>query len=114
MTTAAVFNNNIMRIRFRQGINSSFIALLFQSQKVIDQLTAIKSGTTSVVAIYGKSLQKISLQIPSEPIQIRIVEKIGIIRSDLETIESNYATKLQDITDLRQSLLQKAFAGELT
>ena len=42
----------------------------------------------------------------------------AIFLSDLESqsdkIRSNYRTKLQDLDDLRQSLLQKAFAGELT
>lgn len=35
---------------------------------------------------------------------------------DSETMSAGdaYRTKLTDLTDLRQSLLQKAFAGELT
>ena len=40
----------------------------------------------------------------------RLEEFVGY--SDKVTVEQ--ATKLQDISDLRQSLLQKAFAGELT
>jgi hypothetical protein len=34
-------------------------------------------------------------------------------KSELELV-SKYTAKLSDIADLRQSLLQKAFAGELT
>ena len=46
--------------------------------------------------------------------QIAVAEKLEILRAEIEGAEANYRTKLTDIADLRQSLLQKAFAGELT
>ncbi|SEW32904.1 type I restriction enzyme, S subunit [Cognatiyoonia koreensis] len=46
--------------------------------------------------------------------QRALVEKLEVARSQLSELENFGATKLTDIADLRQSLLQKAFAGELT
>lgn len=46
--------------------------------------------------------------------QISVAEKLEAIRLEVDGAEANYRTKLTDISDLRQSLLQKAFAGELT
>ena len=45
-------------------------------------------------------------------INMHRTEKIKI--REIDEVEVHYQTKLQDISDLRQSLLQKAFAGELT
>ncbi len=46
--------------------------------------------------------------------QADIANKIDELCDVAETIKRTYQTKLQDLDDLRQSLLQKAFAGELT
>jgi type I restriction enzyme S subunit len=46
--------------------------------------------------------------------QVLVAEKLAALKEKIEELEANYTTKLTDIADLRQSLLQKAFAGELT
>lgn len=52
--------------------------------------------------------------IPSIDKQLKIAEICVRIESDARDLEYNYRQKLQDIDDLRKSILQKAFAGELT
>jgi type I restriction enzyme S subunit len=51
---------------------------------------------------------------PPLQIQHESVVKLDFARKQLKTLEQLGATKLTDIADLRQSLLQKALAGELT
>ena len=46
--------------------------------------------------------------------QLAAVEKLDAIALQRDELEAHYTTKLADLDDLRQSLLQKAFAGELT
>lgn len=46
--------------------------------------------------------------------QKEIVEKIKLLSSEINKIESNYNKKLKDLEELKKSILQKAFAGELT
>jgi len=46
--------------------------------------------------------------------QIIVAEKLQAIQAEVKQAKAHYTTKLTDIADLRQSLLQKAFAGELT
>ena len=57
-----------------------------------------------------------SLQIPLPPIaeQNRITSYLEKTSQECSDLQAQYNAKLQDISDLRQSLLQKAFAGELT
>ena len=43
-----------------------------------------------------------------------MIEQAEELQSATEDLGKIATTKLQDLSDLRQSLLQKAFAGELT
>lgn len=56
-----------------------------------------------------------NLPIPLPPLeeQKRISFRLDKASSQHNSLKEKYTTKLQDISDLRQSLLQKAFAGEL-
>ena len=55
-----------------------------------------------------------SFPMPSIEEQDIVVEKLNEATRCSSDLLSEYTTKLTDIADLRQSLLQKAFAGELT
>src|SRR2546426_7788072 len=59
-----LFNNNIMRIRFKPGILPEFMMGLFQSDWLKQKLERIKSGTTSVFAIYYKDLADLPVVVP--------------------------------------------------
>lgn len=65
--------------------------------------------------ISNSSLADLELTFPaSVELQAKLASKLSDAESDLEDIKKKYEAKIQDIDDLRQSLLQKAFAGELT
>ena len=57
-----------------------------------------------------------SLTIPIPPIedQVSIVAEIDSLREQTQRLESIYQQKLTTLAELKQSILQKAFAGELT
>lgn len=46
--------------------------------------------------------------------QLAVVERLREISSSVRQLESNYQQKLATLAELKQSLLQKAFSGELT
>ena len=52
--------------------------------------------------------------VPSPSIQNRVVGDINTIHAEADRLQQEYTTQLADFDELRQSLLQKAFAGELT
>lgn len=109
-----LYNNNIMRIRFRPEIDAAFSAYAFTSDGMVNQLELIKHGTTNVSAIYYKSLKDIFMQFPSLPEQKRIVEQLNVLREMTQHLETIYQQKLTVLAELKQSILQKAFTGELT
>lgn len=59
-------------------------------------------------------LRLLKIPVPGLDRQAEIVQEIVGLRLKTQAVEDSCAAKLQDIDDLRQSLLQKAFAGELT
>jgi type I restriction enzyme S subunit len=62
----------------------------------------------------GKSVGEFNVPLPSIEEQKRIVERIGAVQRNVEKSKRRYQQKLGDLANLRQSLLQKAFSGELT
>ena len=109
-----VFNNNIMRVRFTTDVNAEYVAYAFWTEFVKEGLERIKSGTTNVVGIYHKSLKHLEIPLVGYGHQSAIVAKLKSLETKVVSLEYQYKSKLKDLDDLRQSLLQKAFAGELT
>ena len=68
------------------------------------------SGRPSLVK---SDLLKIKLFLPSLEIQEEIVIKLDILKSKTKQLEQKYQQKLDNIEELKKSLLQKAFSGEL-
>jgi len=54
------------------------------------------------------------LRVPSRDEQMQVVATAVELREHTETLRKSYEDRMQDLDDLRQSLLQKAFAGKLT
>lgn len=73
-------------------------------------------------ATYGAALQQINIRdvrklrfsYPEINEQKVILDALDIAFDQAELMQTHYRAKLQDLDDLRQSLLQRAFAGELT
>jgi type I restriction enzyme S subunit len=59
-----LFNNNLMRIRFKPGVTPDFISQYFQTSTGRAAIEAVKSGTTSVFAVYYKDLSKVPVPLP--------------------------------------------------
>jgi type I restriction enzyme S subunit len=51
---------------------------------------------------------------PSEAEQRQIVERCTEIKEHTKALGANYRAKLNDISFLKQTILRKAFSGELT
>ena len=69
--------------------------------------------------VKGKTLNKAKLRvlpvvIPPLEEQKNIVNKLNAMRSQIDRPQQEYIAQLSDIDELRQSILQRAFAGELT
>lgn len=72
-----LYNNNILRIRFKKNIaDSLFVNYIMNSEYGKQQLRKYIEGTTSVAAVYQNKYFLIEIPLPSIDIQHQIVAKI--------------------------------------
>ncbi|KTE74878.1 hypothetical protein ATE59_15455 [Sphingopyxis sp. A083] len=105
----AVFNNNIMRIRFNQKWDPVFVEAYFRSRAGARELEKRKSGTTSVWAVYWSKLKSFPLPEVEYETQLefrRFIEATWIQEESLKVEQSKYES-------LFASLQHRAFRGEL-
>jgi type I restriction enzyme M protein len=108
-----LFNNNIMRVRFKEHVNPDFINYQFLSSIVQNKLNKIKSGTTSVVAIYYKSLANLQLVCPPKIEQDRLVERFDYLVRKSNLLQELIDKKAKNIQFLKASLLDQTFKDKL-
>lgn len=100
-------------LRLKDEIDTDFFFHLLSSTVVQDQFHALAAGSV-VKNISGDLVKKTVLALPPHDLQMDLALELDSISNDIERIQSHYQSKLQSLDALRQSLLQKAFAGELT
>lgn len=108
-----VFNNNILRIRFSDRAVPEFIDIWYRSPLGCEALEKIKSATTSVAAIYQKALMNQIIPLPKKDEQIEIVRRVEQLFTFAERVETGVKAAQARIDRLTQSILAKAFRGEL-
>ena len=81
-----IFNNNILRIRFKDELNPDFANRYLNSEEGKAKIRTLVSGTTSVAAIYQKNFATIIIPLPPLKTQQKIVKEI---ESERELVEAN-------------------------
>lgn len=84
----------------------------FLDTKVAEHLS-ISAGAAQP-NLSTKQITEIEIPIPPRGVQEAFVHKIELLKDATRSIKGNYTESLRDLNGLRQSLLQKAFAGKLT
>ena len=83
------------------------------SDFILKEVTRLTGGAAAPHLNIG-DIRRFPIPVPPMVIQHQIVEELGQFQRLHNQLLEKLSTKLQDISDLRQSHLQKAFAGELT
>lgn len=103
----------VARLRCLPSLDTHFLAMLIGSKSFERYVLSIQTGT-GVPHISPTQIRDFTFPLPDIETQAKIVERLSIVKSGSNKLADSYSRKLQDTDDLRQSLLQKAFAGELT
>jgi len=110
----AVFASYLIRVRTKATeLLPQFLAFYFQSDEYWD---AVRKGTEGAAqgGFNASKLGAMKITVPSLDKQKEAITNMTNQMHQSRALEQNYKSKLTDLDDLRQSLLQKAFAGELT
>jgi type I restriction enzyme S subunit len=100
-------------IRPKQDVETELVSHLLRSRSYVKTLESLSIGAT-MLNISNKTLAGLEMTLPPAVGQLAMLEKINELETRTDQIKREFAAKLTDIAELRQSLLQKAFAGELT
>lgn len=112
MKTEGYIHDGWFVLRLPQNIDTEFFWYLLASPFTMNQFISLASGAI-VKNISGDLVKKASLPIPPLSEQHSIVSKLDDLSEETKKLESIYRQKLAALDELKKSLLQKAFAGEL-
>lgn len=90
---------------------SEFINYWFKSSHFYNQLSVGLGATVDTLTI-GK-VQSLIVNLPNEEEQIETVKLLDNFNENLKVIQSSHKNKIVELKALKQSILQKAFSGEL-
>lgn len=78
----------------------------------IDNLTIVRSGS-AIPQLTVPMIKAYKIPLPELEQQTQIVEKLDKLRAETQKLEAIYKQKIEDLEELKKSILQKAFVGEL-
>ena len=103
----------IVPLRFDdKKIDHHFGFYLLLSPPVQRQIKAATYGA-ALMQINIRDVKKLTLRFPRLSDQPAIVQKLDALAAKTRRLEAVYQRKLDALAELKQSLLQRAFAGEL-
>jgi type I restriction enzyme S subunit len=104
----------ISLLRSEPGVNASYFYYLLSSDSIQRAIREKASTTTNLSNVSGAKLKQLQLPIAPSAEQIRIVEKLEELLSDLDAGVAELKTAQQKLQRYRQSLLKAAVEGALT
>jgi len=97
----------------KERLISKYLAYLILSKEVQEILLSHSTGAT-VQHINMKDIRAFKIyNLPDLKEQISIVQKLDALKSETKKLETVYQKKIDDLEELKKSILQKAFAREL-
>jgi type I restriction enzyme S subunit len=108
-------NQHVSIIRANENlIDARFLNLLLTSKPYKEQLLFTGEQGATRQAITKAQIEVFRVFIPDLKKQHTIVRQLDTLRAETQKLEAVYQQKLADLEELKKSILQKAFAGELT
>jgi len=103
-----------MGIADNEVIHNRYLYYYYQCPKFQNEICEI-AGAGSTRAYIGITKQlDLPVSYPSKDVQLELATKFDALKVETQRLENIYKQKLASLSELKQSLLQKAFSGELT
>ena len=100
-------------IKTFENVNSVFLTHLFRSAQYRSRLEALSAGAT-MQNLSNQALSGLLIAMPPLDEQNEITDRLDALKVEAQRLEAIYQQKLAALNELKQSILQKAFTGELT
>lgn len=110
----AIYAGYLIKIKCLSSLNSEFLNYQLNSPKAKDYCKAVKSDGVSQSNINAKKIAVYPLNCPPLEEQAEIVRRVDQLFAHADRIEQQVNNALARVNNLTQSILAKAFRGELT
>ena len=101
-------NNHAHILRFKDSVTQEYVRLYLNSISIVSYVSGMAQPKLNQAA-----LNRILIPLPSDVHRAQIVERAGSISNESAQLIEAYKVSLKDLRDIRQSLVQRAFAGAL-
>ena len=111
----AIFAGYIIRVKVKEDVlNSDFLNFFLNSKDARDYGYSVMSSSVNQANINASKLKQYKIRLPDLETQVGLVKELQVLKNKTDEIETSYIRKLESISELKKSILQKAFTGELT
>ena len=100
-------------IRAGSEVNSKFLTIVLNSDKILSIVRQMTIGST-VPRVNMKDIRSYPIPVPTQNEQTEIVRRVEELFAFADRIEQRANVALGRVNNLTQSILAKAFRGELT
>lgn len=108
----SILVQRVARLRCLPNLDTKFLAMLIGGKSFEKYVVSIQTGT-GVPHISPTQIKDFSFPLPDLHAQQQIAERLSLMETQCNALALAYEAKIQSLDALRQSLLQKGFAGEL-
>ena len=107
-----IYHYHIWKLETNPCLDKMFFYWWLQSSNMINQFSSDLHGAT-MHHITKSLMESLDVPLPPLPEQKRIVEELDTLSEKVRQLQEIYTKQIANCVELKQSLLQKAFEGEL-
>ncbi|HRH02711.1 MAG TPA: restriction endonuclease subunit S [Bacteroidia bacterium] len=96
----------------KEGVDKNYIKYVLSSPYFLQYAQKEATGAT-IKNVSLKTMREFIVPLPSLKLQKVIVDKLEALSAETKKLEAIYQQKINDLEELKKSVLQKAFSGEL-
>src|SRR5690606_1341872 len=104
---------NVALFKVGNNKNSYFLKYFLDSKQTIEKMMRDAKGTPQKFVGLGY-LRSFPILLPPLKDQQTIVRQLDALRAETQKLEGLYQKKIDNLEELKKSILQKAFSGELS
>lgn len=111
----AIFAGYLIRIHRKEDLlDADYLNYYLNSKMSFEYGKSVVISSVNQANINGTKLKTYPIPLPTLNEQQTIVRQLDTLRAETKRLEAIYQQKLLNLEELKKSVLQKAFAGELT
>ena len=111
-TTGCIHDGWLVLSGSASHLNQDYLYYVLGSQFIFQQFNRLAAGST-VRNLNIELASRVEIPVPPLKQQMEIAQKFDILSEEIQRLESLYQQKLTALEELKKSLLQQAFSGEL-